>query len=190
MFEDLKKDLLESTNEIVICEVKEEDKKENILHIPKTSLLGTVIYNTEYIKVNNIIRIFGTKVEEIATRYAEYIPQDRLVIADDVIGGLFALKGRDILYFCPQDLAWDNLEIEFGQFINWIMSEKMITFYDPKVIEVIKDEVKDLDFNSCIQFYPFMFSEGFDVDTASKKVISSEEAIKLNLDMAKQLGNI
>jgi hypothetical protein len=59
-----------------------------------------------------------------------------LLIADDVLGGFFAINGgglgeghRNVFYFAPDSLAWEDMELGYSDFIQWCLSGDVAQFY-------------------------------------------------------------
>lgn len=184
---ELKDKIKNSRNEIVIYEL-ENKENENILGIPDNTLLGTIIYNTSYIKINNIIRVFGNIIINEFEKYTNHIPTNYLIVGNDVFGGLFALAGTNIMYFAPDTLEWESLDINFPQFISWIIDGDIMLFYHKFISDEIKAEVEKIDINSAIHFIPFSWTKEFNINTCSRKIIKSDELIDLNFDIAKQIN--
>ena len=184
-FDELEKEIKNSKNNIIIK--KRTNENDDILNILNNKLLQMIVDNTEFIKVNYIIRIFGSKIKEENDKYLDYIPHHYLIIANDVFGGLFALNKDNIMYFAIDTLEWESLDIDYPQFIIWVIGNDILSFYEEFIDDEIKNLIPKIDFNSCIQFYPYPYTKEFNINSSSKKIISSDELIKLNFDVAKQI---
>ncbi len=45
-----------------------------------------------------------------------------ILIAEDILGGLFGLKDDFVYYFAPDTNEWECLEIYYTQFVNWLIN--------------------------------------------------------------------
>jgi hypothetical protein len=59
-----------------------------------------------------------------------------LVVAYDVLGGLYAINGGrwtthpgTVHYFSPDSFAWESMDIAHGTFVEWTLSDKLDLFY-------------------------------------------------------------
>lgn len=74
-----------------------------------------------------------------------------LVLAVDVIGGIFAIDGGAlgsspgrICYFDPARLEWSDLNVSHAQFMAWVLTGDVDKFYDGHRWDGWKDEVSAL----------------------------------------------
>ena len=125
------------------------------LQVTARSALGTVALNTGGILVDHRwLRVYGGsrgsrrdagagKVNDFpAAPSRDGVPPHGLVIAHDVLGGVFALNlatspacGRpgepgEVVYFAPDSMAWEPMEGGYGTWITWMLSGKLGRFYE------------------------------------------------------------
>lgn len=171
----------------------------NKLQITTHSVLGSVINFSSGITIDNWIRVLGStgmvKNRDIlswnTTAQNDTVNHfsDRLIVADDAIGGIFAMdlspvKGKkgEIWYFAPDSLQWENLNIQYSEFIPWTFGNGMEQFYQGMRWSNWRNDVKTVGFNEGILIYPFLWSKECDIETADKKIVSIEELYKINFE--------
>jgi hypothetical protein len=69
-------------------------------------------------------------------------PAAGLVVGHDVLGGVFALNGHDpeavgrpgapghMIYFAPDTLRWEPLDIGHSAWVSWLLSGRLEKFYE------------------------------------------------------------
>ncbi|GLI76686.1 hypothetical protein PoHVEF18_004963 [Penicillium ochrochloron] len=89
--------------------------------------------------VNGIITSSGRDDVEL---FPNSFPHEGLVIAHDVLGGVFTLsctdpaahgqpgEPGDVVYFAPDFLYWVSLEGGYGAWLTWLTSGGLDTFYE------------------------------------------------------------
>ena len=106
------------------------------------SVLGTIIYYTGGLLIEDgWLRLLGSNSKLLGRNIYEwnklniYYPKS-ILVADDVIGGFFALNGgdigenlRNIYYFAPDTLEWEDMEMKYSDFIHWLCSDDINSFY-------------------------------------------------------------
>lgn len=116
-----------------------------MLKITSKSALGSLIFNTSGLTVDNWIRIVGYENKEnigiisynkINEHGLSNSIDKMLIVGDDVIGGIFALnvgkfadKIGDVSNFAPNTLQWEALEMKYYEFITWIVLGNTDEFY-------------------------------------------------------------
>ena len=118
-------DLLKKDN------VKILEKKENIIIDFKNNysqyadkLFFSVMENCGGIIIDNWIRLYGCGQLNVIEKNKKYNKNDvvDIILGEDVIGGLFALKDGIIYYFAPDTLRWENLNIYYTNYIDWLIA--------------------------------------------------------------------
>ena len=162
------------------------------------SCIGAIITNTCGISVDNWICILGQSSNQHAgvtdfDSRAGLDFGDMLVVAIDIVGGVFALNmGRFetdqglVWYFAPDTVEWESLELKYSEFITWVATGDLDGFYEAFRWNNWEKDVEGVDgFNDGIQIFPFLWSEECDIESASKKVIPLKEIIGTNLEFEK-----
>ncbi len=120
------------------------------------------------------------------------------LIADDVVGGFFALDGGalgpgkgHVYYFAPDSLRWEPMnEMGYGQFLVWAFQGDLQRYYESMRWPGWETEVAAISGDKALSIYPFLWSkEGRDVGKASRRPVPISEVYDLNVvEFPKQLG--
>ena len=175
----------------------------NKLGVEEDTAVGQVITNIKGIIIDNTIRILGSgrknelaSIEEYNYEVSKYLGKDIFIIADDVFGGIFALKKDNInadgmiYYLAPDTLEWENLEITYFEFLSFFLSNKSQAFYKTFIWSTFSEDVKSIKYNQGILIYPYLWAKECNVETASKKIVPLIELIQLNAEYRKKFGII
>ena len=134
--------------------------------------------------VDNWIRIYGCGILNVVEKNILYNKDNYvdILIGEDILGGLFALKNEYVYYYAPDSNEWENLEIYYTQFLNWILNspDNVNKFYQYFRWNNWKKDCKNIKITEGILFYPLLQFE-YDIEKRSKKVISIDELIRLIL---------
>ena len=167
----------------------------NNLNIDENSILGQVIINTGGIFIENYIRLFGSGDEKNSyniykynLELKKYFYNDMIIIGDDVFGGIFSLnkEKNTILYFAPDTLEWEDLEITYKDFIKYASSEKIDKFYKLYKWSTFQEDIKEIKFNEGILIYPFLWSNECNIEKAKKDIVPFSELLQINMEFRKK----
>lgn len=183
------KSIKESPKEIRI--LPKQDKQllviKNQYSINEESTLGAIVYNTGGIMVDEWIRIYGAGDIDFTERN-KLFPYDKMVVAEDILGGLFIiLEGGNVAYFAPDTLEIEDMEISFGQFIYWCLHGDTDTFYTDYRWEHWQEEVKSLGIDYGMSFYPYLWAEAESLEKRHRQAILMKEIIGLEMDFCQQI---
>ena len=172
------------------------------------SPMGAIVYGTGGILIDSgWIRILGSGSARLDRSLPEWNkgktfkefgdPVSYLLVADDAVGGFFALNtgglGKDIgkiYYLAPDNLRWEALDLTYTDFLLFCFCEDLNKFYNGLRWKNWQEEVAKLDGKNVYNFFPTLWtSEGKDINKVSRKAILVEEQYHLNLDFKKQLGD-
>ena len=168
------------------------------LQVTTRSPLGAIAYETGGILVDDgWLRILGSghgKLGRNIATWNEGRAQGFLLVADDVLGGFFAINGGALgpdqgkmYYFAPETLAWEALEIGFTAFVAWAFTRQLRQFYGrPSGAAADFDELP-LSGELCLTFYPFLWTQEGSLKTSSRRAIPVQEQWTLNLDLQHKL---
>lgn len=183
-------------------ELEDGIKSLDVLQITSKSALGSIILNTSGIVIDNWIRILGhdsnrgiLSYNSIGENGVATKIDKMLIVADDVVGGLFALNAGKfsegigaVWYFAPDTLEWDSLEMQYSEFIAWIAQGNVDEFYSTMRWSTWKEDCKNVKFNEAILIYPFLWSNEIQLEKADKKIVSAEELLKINQEYSKKFN--
>lgn len=178
---DFKNKFMASKNEIYICE-----KEEMIKDIKKyRTAMEAVVNHVSYITVNKYLRILGTgsstyeSVFGFSNLFKEIYKKEKYIIAHDVFGGLFATE-RTIQYFAPDSLEWEDLRINYKEFIEWVVGGNINEFYQGFLWDGYEEIVSKVSLDEGIFVYPFFWANECDISTAFKKIVPFKDILDTN----------
>ena len=111
-----------------------------------------------------------------------------ILVADDAIGGFFALDGGKlgdpgkVFYLEPDSLRRINLELSYSEFLNSMFQSDLDEFYKGLRWKGWRSEVKQLGGEQGLSFYPFLFTQGPALEKRSRKAVPILELYKLEQD--------
>lgn len=183
LFEDLvKKDNIEilEKSENIITDLY------NIYNKYSDRLFFSVMENCGGIIIDNWIRLYGCGQLNVIEKNKKYNKENTvdIILGEDIIGGLFALKDGFVYYFAPDALKWENLNIYYANYIDWLINsnEGVNKFYELYRWNTWKDDVSNIRLDDGISFYPPLFTK-YNINERSKKVISMDEIIGINMEI-------
>lgn len=171
------------------------------------SPMGAIIYSTGGLLIDNgWIRILGSGSSKLDRALPDWNKGKTfnefgqspafLLVADDAIGGFFAINGGglgkdlgQLYYLSPDDLEWEPLDITYTNFLLFCFSGNLDEFYKGLRWNNWKEDVSKLNGNEGYSFYPFLWTkEGKDINKVSRKAVTIEELFAANMLARKQLG--
>jgi hypothetical protein len=164
------------------------------------SPMGAIVYETGGLLIDHgWLRVLGSGHPRL-TRTLPTWNQGRgdgfLMIADDAIGGFFAINGgafgedvKSIYYFAPDTLNWEPLGIGYSDWLQWALSERLDEFYDWIRWPDWKADVANLHGDRCYSFYPFLFTREGKGGAGRRFDVPIAESWGLQMDLRKQLSS-
>lgn len=171
------------------------------------SSMGAIVYETGGLLINyGWIRVLGSGSEKLDrdlmgwnqgktySRLGEQLPY--LLIADDVLGGFYAINAGGlsnsgigkVFYLAPENLLWSPTELSYTEFLFFCFSGDLEKYYDKFYWKNWKKDVKKLNGNTGISCYPFLCTvEGQDINKVSRKPVPIEELWLLHSELRKTL---
>lgn len=192
--------------EVLPCERKKADEALVNAQINTRSLMGAIVYETGGILIDGgWIRILGAGCDRMQrslpewnkgktfSEYGEIPPY--MLIADDAVGGLFAINGGffgqdlgKIYYFAPDNLEWEALDIEYSQFLMFCFASNINRFYSNLRWKGWEEDIKALKPDYAYTFYPYLWTkEGEDINIATRSVAPIQEVYNFNMEMRSTL---
>lgn len=159
------------------------------MQVTTRSPLGAVVYHTGGLLIDEgWLRILGSGHPRLsrslpswnaACRTGELrIPPPWVLIADDVLGGLFALNGgrfappevHTVWYFAPDTLEWEDTGKGYADFLRWCLLGDLQRFYTSFRWSNWQAEVRDLSGDSAFRFVPPLSVAGGPIDRRVRTV--------------------
>lgn len=199
----------QATNPIEILS-KNQEQAESALYqtqVTTRSPMGAIIYETGGILIDNgWLRILGSgngKLDRNLPNWNKGKTFDEfgekpslLLIADDIVGGFFAINGGalgqdlgKVYYFGPDTLNWEPMDIGYSDFIWWAFTGNLADYYDNVRWKNWKKEISKLNGNQGISFYPFLWTKHKNIEKLSRKAVPIAEIWTLQQEVLKQLNN-
>jgi hypothetical protein len=158
------------------------------------TLLGSIIYNSGGILIDGgWIRILGSGCQKLTRSVPEWnagkLSAMRneeafyLLVADDVLGGLFAIKASSkeeletigqVFYYGPNGLTWQSTGLSYASFIAYCFSGNLKDFYDDFRWKGWQEDIKTIDCNSVISCYPMLWTREGLQQKANRKLLAIE----------------
>lgn len=192
-----------ASNTVEVLPADEKQRSEALLDTQVTirSPMGAIVYHTGGLLVDKgWLRLLGSGHPKLPrslpswnrgrSTAAEGRSLGFLLIADDVIGGFYALNGGafgagtgQVFYFAPDTLRWESLnEMGYSEFLAWSFSSNLARFYESTRWGGWESEVSSLKGDEVFSFYPFLWTkEGQDITMCSRKPCSIAEVFSLNV---------
>ena len=188
-FQKILDDIKSSTKTIKILPSNNSVKKRirEKYEINPESLLGMILENTGGLIIDHWIRLYGAGEMDFVSRNALF-PFDNLVVAEDILGGLFVyLNNGNIGYFAPDCLEFEDMEIHFNQFLYWCLHGDTDTYYMDYRWKTWQEDISNLNCNEGVAFYPFLWTQEW-IEKRSRRIVPINEIIGLEFDFLKQIS--
>ncbi|MFB7957792.1 DUF2625 family protein [Streptomyces sp. NPDC056045] len=181
------------------------------LQVSARSNLGGIVLNCGGLLVDDgWLRIFGSPsgaglegppglavINAMPTTFdPAWRPGAGLVVAHDVLGGVFVLNGSnprevgrpgepgEILYFAPDALGWEALGAGHSAWLSWILSGGLREFYEGLRWDGWGSEVSALNGRQGLSFFPPLWSAEArqDLSATSRRAVPMAELLGLSRD--------
>lgn len=188
----------EAANDITILSKDKSCAEEELykLQITTRSPMGAVVYETGGILIDHgWIRVLGSGHARLnrgmaqwnigKTIAAEGTPPGFLLIADDAVGGYFAINGGalgddkgNVYYLAPDTLDWESLGFGYSDFLYWLFCGNIQKFYETFKWKTWQHDLSTIDGNQVFAFYPFLFTQYNDIEALQRSIITVSEHYK------------
>jgi hypothetical protein len=193
--------IAEARNRVEVLPPREPDRGDALvaLQITTRSAMGAVIYESGGLLVDDgWLRILGSGNPKLP-RSLPHWNQGRnqaapgglppfLLVADDVVGGFFAINGGhfgedrgNIYYFAPDTLEWESLERGYSDFLTWCFEGDLEEFYADYRWPSWRDEVRTLAGDRAYSIYPFPCTDGPPYSQRSRRPVPLDELFRLHV---------
>jgi hypothetical protein len=183
------------------------------LQVTARSLLGAVVLNSGGLVLHHgWLRVYGgsggslPSLAEVngfpASFDPSWAPEAGLVLAHDVLGGVFALNGGNperfgrpgdpgqVVYFAPDTLEWETFDGGHGHWLMWMLDGGLPEYYATTFWPSWRAEVANLGPRDGITTYPPLWSkEGSEnIAATSREAVPMRELLSFHADTCGQLG--
>jgi hypothetical protein len=186
-----------NTVEILPATESQAEKVISELQLTTRSSLGAVAYQTGgMLFANGWLRFLGSGHKMLSRSLVTWNQNDKaeqklgggLLVADDVLGGFFALNGGlfegeigDVFYFAPDILEWERTEIGYSDLLYWACSGDLQQFYKTFRWDGWEQEVQKVCGNEGILIYPPLWAKGEEIRKRARSIVPIEELWHLNM---------
>jgi len=194
--------VVEATNPVEVLPRPDDAVRERALleaQVTTRSPMGAIIYESGGIVVDHgWLRIFGSGHLRLPRSLPDWNfkrsfsvlgqPPPFLLIADDVVGGFFAIDGGGlglehgkVCYFAPGTLAWENTELGYSEFLVWCFRGDLAKYYEDVRWPGWKDEACAVHGDQALSIYPFLSCAGPPIAERSRHPVSIAEIYDLHI---------
>ncbi|MGZ9583777.1 DUF2625 family protein [Paenibacillus marinisediminis] len=121
--------------------------------------------------------------------------EEGFVVAHDVVGGIFAINTggfdnstRNIYYFAPDTLEWEDTGKGYTDFIYWVLYGDLNKYYESFRWSNWIEDVSVLTRDQGISIFPYLWTEqGNDVENSHRKAISIKEIWGIQSDFRNEI---
>ncbi len=150
--------------------------------------LDEMVRHVDRLIINGYLRLCTSKIQEVNALVQAHYPGNKLVVATDVFGGIFAISNGDfdgpdpcIWYYAPDTLQWENLNIDYDHFLQWAFSAALAQFYEPFSWDGMEALLCAMDESQGVLIYPFLWAKECDLTTATKQAVPFRELVEQNV---------
>jgi hypothetical protein len=189
------------------------------LQVTARSYLGAVVLHCGGLLVDDgWLRVFGSPASGAAhgvpslagvnqlpgTFNSAWRPGPGLVVAHDVLGGVFALNGAapasadrpggsgEMVYFAPDSLRWESLGVGHSTWLAWLVSGALDEFYADLRWPGWKEEVRALNSDQGLSAFPPLWSAEArqDISATSRRAVPMRELLGVARDSCRQFDGV
>lgn len=176
-----------------------ENREQVLLQTQVTtrSTMGAIAYETGGVLVDGgFVRFLGSghpKLKRTLAGWNENRSNGYYLVADDAVGGFFAVNGgalgpdvKNVCYWAPDSLQWENLGVGFSDFFVWALSKGLGAFYETLRWEGWREEVARISGDECFTFYPFLWTKEGSLTESSRSIAPAQEVFDLKTQFVAQ----
>ena len=197
-----------ASNRVEVLPVSQGDRARALEEIQVTirSPMGAIVYETGGLLIDGgWLRVLGSGHPRLPrtvsgwNRGRTWLDGEPapplLVVADDVIGGSFAINGGAldgpsglVHHFAPDALQWESLEMGYSEFVQWTLRGDLEKFYEGHRWPEWPAEVSNLPGDEAFSIYPFLWAQGPPIGERSRRAVPMAELWGLQLEIQRQLA--
>lgn len=193
-FQAIKEMFKASARKIEIVE-NENPRSEAILEwakIPQSQDLAAVVNYAEVITVDDWIHVLGhgkgadgQTIFKLSSLPKDDLLYDALVVATDVLGGLFAIcvdktdsSYGDVFYLQPECLEWEPTGFGYSEFLVWLAEDDLDEFYQDVRWEGWRDMSAHVGVDSAIRFTPDVWFKSCDFSASPRQIVPFKDVLE------------
>ncbi|MHB8874874.1 MAG: DUF2625 family protein [Myxococcaceae bacterium] len=194
--------------EVLSCERSDGERALLALQVTTHSPMGALAYETGGLLVDNgWVRVLGAGCARLPRGLDTWNglgsgPERRLegalLIADDVLGGFFALNGDGlpgapgrVFYHSPDRLEWEATGKGYSDWLHWLLQVNLDAHYAGMRWPDWRREAAQLAGDCGFSVYPPLFTQGSPVEERSRRALPIHELWGLyTVELPKQLASV
>lgn len=117
-----------------------------------------------------------------------------LIVADDVLGGTFALNGGalpgapgEVSYLSPDNLEWEPCDMGYSDLLHWALTGDLALYYRDSRWDGWETEIASVSGDQALSIYPFLWCKGGPIQDRSRRPISILEIVNLQLKFRREI---
>lgn len=174
------------------------------------SPMGAIIHETGGILLDNgWIRLLGSghprlplSLPEVNAELVGWKAEDGasppfLVVATDVVGGIFAIDGGGlelgrgkVCYLSPDTMKWESLDLNYSEWLQWMLAGTVSRWYKDYRWRGWQSEVRALPGDSAFSIQPFPFAAGEPLAQRDRRAIPLLSLCGMYLQMSGQVQDL
>ncbi|HMY02112.1 MAG TPA: DUF2625 family protein [Candidatus Obscuribacter sp.] len=207
--------MAEAKNHVEVLPADDQARQQALLQIQVTtrSPMGAIVYESGGLLVDHgWLRILGSGHPRLPRSLPDWtreatgmdpLEAPYVLIADDVLGGLFALDSGylgdhgKVFFLAPDTMSWENTELGYSDFIYGLCFQTDLDkYYNNHRWPGWQEDIKDLGGDQAMSVMPPLClksglqSEATLFQNRSRKPIPMLESYRFFLDMNKQLSGL
>jgi len=202
--------IAEAKNDVVVVPVDRAFGERALVDLQVTvrSPMGAIVYHSGGLLVDHgWLRILGSggpalprslpdwNVGRTVEQLGEQFPV--LLVADDAVGGFFAVNGGafdgppgNVFFFDPCFLEWVDLGGGYTHFLLFALSGDLESFYTMMRWPTWRDEVEGLSGDTVVNVFPFLCADGPPLAERSRKPVPISQQWSFQVDMLEQMRKL
>lgn len=182
----------QATNPVEVLPCSSEAGGTNLLGVQVTtrSPMGALAYHSGGLLIDHgWLRVLGACSDRMPRGIADWNRLDAhhrlpgaLLIADDVLGGFFAINGGalpgkpgNVFYWAPDALKWEDNQMGYSHWLWWALKGDLEEFYSGMRWPGWEEEVSALPGDKAFVVYPFLSALGPPVAERARGAVAVEE---------------
>lgn len=199
--------LREAKNKVSVLRPSDPQRGEALhkLQVTTRSPMGAIVYETGGILVDHgWVRVLGSGHARLPRSMPDWnhgrtwtkldAPPPCLLVADDVVGGFFAINGGafqgppgNVFYFAPDAMQWEDTEKGYTDFVRFVLLGDLARFYESQRWPGWEQEVAALPGDRAIAIYPPLWAKGPPVGERHRGVVPIAEMFTAAVDFVRQM---
>jgi len=163
------------------------------------SVMGAIAYETGGVLIDHgWLRFLGSghpRLTRTLPVWNENKADRCCFIADDAVGGFFAVNGGafgddlgNVYYWPPDSLEWEPMGRGYADFLEWALNGDLAEFYASVRWSTWREDIATLAGDHCIAFYPYLWTKEGSPEESHRSALSAEEAFAFKQEVLRQMG--